>query len=354
MSDSSTEAEEKVDTGLPADTQASEKTEGAPNAESPPAKDDKQPADIASAVRNALDKASKEQSSGSDGGKDSVKSDSAQEADPKGKTEGTQTEGEEADLSDDEIKALNPKTQRRIRKLVQQTKDLTTELQNVKPAAEQLSGIRAFCDDAGLTKEDVNLVFNIARDFKKNPARALETLTPIMNDLMALVGEVLPKDLQERVDRGQITETDALEMSRLRSRQNLTTEQQKADAKRAAENQAKQETQTLANTVGKAVSDWEKRWQGSDPDYRVKHSRVKERIELEITKGILSGSLPKNAKEATEMAERIRKEVDEEFKKILPKKAPVQSVHGVQTSTGSKPVPKTSREAILGAIGRTA
>lgn len=355
-------ADEKIVPGDAGNSSADTNT-GAPPADSPPAekKDDNKSLGIADAVRAALDKG-KEQSSGS--GEDEGDGEGAGASDP---TDGEKPEeGDEGDddLTKEEFQALKPKTQRRIEKLARQNTALTTEVDQLRPKAQALEAFHTITRNANLNKEDVNTIFHIGGLMKNDPHKAWEVLKPIVAQLQQLVGEVLPKDLQDQVTGGKITPDAAKELSRLRSEKsvNASTQQQNTERQRQ-DNAARaaEASQNLQRDVGTAITKWENDWKASDPDYSLKSSRVNEAIELELNRAIIlakegkPNNLPTSVEQAVKMANEIKKRVEKEMRQFLPKRnTPLTHVTGNGVTNGSKPVPKNMNDVVrMAASGRT-
>ena len=351
MSDSSTD-EEKVAHGAEAEGSSSPEGKGENAADSPAAElnEDDNSTGSLDAIKGALG-IGKEQSSGSgdDEGDSEASADSSKAAE---KTPKAEEEEELGELTDEELNSYKPRTKRRIEGLLTQKKALEAELAEAMPAAERMRGLDQFVRDNGIAPDDVNSTFEILRLIHTDPLRAYEALTPVYRALAQMAGDVLPEDLKQQVDQGQTTEANARELARLRNATSFSESKTKAAREREAEESRTRETQQFANDAGKAVSDWETRWQANDPDYRHKVARVKDKIELEILRRQHQGNLPKNAREAVELAEKCKSEVDAEVKKLLPKKPAVKSLTGAGAANGSMPVASSSLEAMRQAIDR--
>lgn len=346
---------------LPGDAgNSSADTEGAPPADSPAAEkqDDKKPLDIADAVRAALSKG-EEQSSGSGEGEE-------EETDPsKPLAEGEKPkEGEEDDLGDlteEELKSYKPKTRRRFEKLDRENKAFTAEISQLKPQAEKFQAIETYARNANLNKDDINTGFEIMRLMKNDPVKAWDVLQPIVQALQALVGEILPKDLQAQVDAGQIPIERAKELSRLRAEKGVTTSTTAQQAERDKENraaEAKRNSDNLVATVSTAISKWESDWKASDPDYSLKQSRVSEAIELELSRATAlaregkANNLPRNVEEAVKMANEVKKRVEKEMRAYIPKRnQPINHITGNGVTNGSKPAARNMQEVVRLAVG---
>ena len=334
-----------------------ENNEGASTAGSPAAepKDDNKPKDIADAVRAAL-KPKEEQSSGSGEGEEDPAAKPADGDKPK--------EGEEEDLgelTEEELKEYKPKTRRRFEKLDRENKALTAEKAALEPKARGFEAIQNFATNANLSKDDVNTGFEVMRLMRNDPVKAYEVLTPIYQQLQALVGEVLPADLQQQVNEGKITAPHAKELSRLRATSGVNTQTQRQNEERAQQQrneEARQAGEKLQTDVGNAITKWDSDWKASDPDYSLKQSRVNEAIELELARATAlaregkPNKLPRSVEEAVKLANEVKKRVEKEMRALLPKKnTPITPVHGNGVSNGSKPAARDLQEAVRLAVG---
>lgn len=327
-------------------------SQGSNDAKSPAAEtqDDKKPANIADAVRAALD-SGKEQSSGSGEGEEKP----GTKPDPKAAKAGEGEEEELGELTEEELASLKGKTRRRLEQFAKRTKEVEGELAKLKPEADNFRKVQEFVNKARLTPEDVNTGMNIMALMKNDPVTAYEKLTPIYESLKALVGGVLPNDLQVQVTEGKITQAAAQELARLRASTGLTAqqrEQQAKDAEADGQRQQNDASEKLKDDVGNAITEWENRWKASDPDYSLKHARVSEAIELELHRRITAGTLPTNVKDAVKMANEIKAKVEKELLKFVPRKQATGAVPQVPGSTNnSKPVAKNIHDAVAQAVG---
>lgn len=282
------------------------------------------------------------------------KDESGEGSDPEGKKaakpegEGQKAEGEDElpdEVTEEELRRYKPKTRRRIEKLLDQVSSLSAEREQFKTSHEQLAGLHSYMRDAGLSTEEVNTGFDLMRLMKTDPVKAFETLKPYFDSLQQITGQVLPDDLRQQVATGQITEAHAAELSSLRSRDHLSRQASDRAAEAANRRTREQQVQTTVKEVAGAVSEWERQWSGSDPDYRKKSARVKEKIEL----AVMRDGMPKSKDAAVALAEKCRKAVEDELKPFLARRQEIKSTPEAG-SVSSTPKPTTMLEAVrLGA-----
>lgn len=257
-------------------------------------------------------------------------------------------EAEDDEFTEEERAQLSEKTQRRMKKLVGDVKTLQAENETFKPKAESFDRIVQFAQANQLNKADVDNTFQIAALVKNDPVKALEALTPIVDELRRITGNVVPDDLQKQIREGYITREHAAELARSRAQQQLQATQAEEARKREAEQKQRDEAQTGLNAAIQAADDWYAKQQSKDPDFELKRGRLAEKAELEAMRSMQKGKLL-TAQETVEVLDRIKREVDTEYRKLTPSRPAVTPVDG-NASAGSKPAPKTMLEAIEGAI----
>ncbi len=345
------------------------------SADSSTAEDADKPS-LLDAVSAALHR-EEEQPSGSKGDDEGAEDAAKAAAGDESKDEKT-AEAKDADLelSEEETKGTDPKA-RRIRNLVGKVKEAHDQVRTLTPVAERMARIDKFVEENGLSKENMNTLFEGAVKLKKggltdedfrtgvemmvavnnDPQRAFELLMPLMETLAALTGEVLSPELAEQVTAGQITEEAAREISRARAGRVIQTTQQTEAQKRAqAEQQqsAQAQLQKQGDAVATGITQWENQWKRSDPDYAIKSSLWRDKMDAYIAKVTLKQEpIPADAKAIVAIAEKLKKEVETTLMKIRPSKKPINPTpHGVGTSTGSKAAPFSLKEAIGQALNQ--
>ncbi|MEP3248046.1 MAG: hypothetical protein ABJN40_05995 [Sneathiella sp.] len=268
-----------------------------------------------------------------------IEEDKAAEAPSSLKENGEDAEGSAAKSDEDD----NPPFHEHPR-----WKELISERDTFKQSHHELIGLKNYMTNAGLSSQEVNVGFEVMRDIKSNPARALKTLMPYINQLEQITGVTLSPDIQERVNEGYLDEGSAKELARLRSQAQLATAASEQAVAHARQLQDSQQRATHADNVSSAVSDWEGKWSESDPDYKLKQPKVMEKIELQL----LKNGPPQTREEAVQMVEDCRRVVDAELALFRPPKNTVRNITG-GSSPKSTPEPTSLLEAMQQGLART-
>jgi hypothetical protein len=83
--------------------------------------------------------------------------------------------------------------------------------------AGRYKNVETFLEQVNITSEEAADVMVIAGLAKTNPVEAWKRVQPWVQTLLVAAGEVLPQDLQQRVDKNELTRDVALELSRTRA-----------------------------------------------------------------------------------------------------------------------------------------
>lgn len=253
------------------------------------------------------------------------------------------------EVTEEELKDQKPKTRKRIEQLLGKVRTLGSQVGDLSGKAQQYDQIDGYIKRNGLSRDDVNVGFEVMGMMKSDPVKALERLTPIVQQLQQLVGDVLPAELQERVRLGYISEADARSLNRSQRGEVLAREQTQRVQQQTTEQRETERVQGLVRDVSSTVSEWEKGKSSSDPDWHLKQGRVDQLVRLEV----YEKGYPKTAKEAVAMVNGIYDTVTKEIRKLGPRPQALTPVSGT-TSTQTAAAPKNMLEAIQAGLRKSA
>lgn len=267
--------------------------------------------------------------------------DAADAETPDSKAEEETSEDDET-LSEEALKQLSRRTRNSFNRLTSKIKAKDGEIESLKPKAEEFEKISRFVSQAGLTNEDVGFLLQVGALARSQPDKALEHLLPFVQQLQQQAGEVLPADLAERVRLGYITEQDARELSKARSREQLATKRADQSETQRREAEAASERQKTVDSTIAASEKWESTQASKDPDWHLKRNEVAEKVELAIYKEQTKRGDPKyfpNRDEIVKMSNAALDEINKRFKSRGPKPAEIIPVNpgGAPPRTTPKP-----------------
>lgn len=279
----------------------------------------------------------------------SAPSQASQDAkDPNAPPEGEEKEPE-GDPTDEEMARLHSATRRRMKKLLGERNAANdgksaaeSKVAELTPHAEVGRRVTDFIASSGMSGDEANLLLEIGKNMKQNPLKALEQLKPYYDALSRMAGDVLPGDLQEAVTKGEITAPYARQLARTRTEAAVTS--RRAETVEAESNQQRQVQQTQAHVqhVSGTISEWDRRQETSDPDWKLKQGRIGELFELDVRRN----GFPKTAEAAIEQVEKARTAVNADFARLMPRKQAVTMVNPTSAARAVPAKPKTALEAV--------
>lgn len=136
--------------------------------------------------------------------------------------------------------------------------------------ARRYQNVQSFIDQHGLQADEAAELLVIGGLMKTNPAEAWRRMKPAVQKVLMAAGEVLPDDLKERVQKGEISPQAALEVSRLRAQQS-STESMRAFEQQRQEQMRQQEVQTR---LQQTAASWEQDRRAKDPNFDAKYDAL--------------------------------------------------------------------------------
>lgn len=248
---------------------------------------------------------------------------------------------ESGDLTDEETGRLKRKTKKRIDDLLNERAAKDKTIEEIRPKADRFDQVTKFFIDSQMSRDEVNQLFDVARNLKLSPRKAYEQLTPIYRQLQTMFGDILPEDLQQQVARGQINAERARELTIARTDRDLATQQAAQLRQQQAADAEQRQQEAYVSDVKAKVTEWELAREKSDPDWKLKQPFVMEAIAAELSK---PGRKPPTAAEAIEIATAAVAKVDKNLKSFAPPRREVKPSPNA-SSTPSTPVPKSALEA---------
>lgn len=136
--------------------------------------------------------------------------------------------------------------------------------------ARRYQNVQSFIDQHGLQADEAAELLVIGGLMKTNPAEAWRRMKPAVQKVLMAAGEVLPDDLKERVQKGEISPQAALEVSRLRAQQS-STESMRAFEQQRQEQMRQREVQTR---LQQTAASWEQDRRAKDPNFDAKYDAL--------------------------------------------------------------------------------
>lgn len=267
--------------------------------------------------------------------------------------------GELGEVTEEELKSYKPQTRKRIESLLDDRQRLNERVGLLEPQAEQMETLQTFMKDKSLSAQDVSQYMVLGSLGKSDdPAdlrAALDQINIYKTALEGQLGEVLPEDLQTRVDEGLLDAEGAKEVALSRVNTERAGRQAEA-AQNTAQTVEQQTTQnaeaSAAAVINTTMSDWQHQKMATDPDFATKAPFLEDKIRSKVA---AAGGRVLDQSQALKIAEEAYSEVQAQVKAIAPAKVPeakkVLKSGGAPGNLTSQP--KTAHDAVLQALAKT-
>ncbi len=239
--------------------------------------------------------------------------------------------------AEETIRALRA-DRRKEREELKTLRPLQQEVESLRTKAGQFDELSTWVRSSGMAPEDVTQSLQISALMKSDPIKAVELVRPIWEELQRRAGVTLPEDLASQVQTGEISETAAAELSRLRRERELLAGRVDQSAQAEQERQQSENIATLQRNVVSAVGAAEAELSSKDVDF----DRKKPMIQQAVQALMMQEGVPQSADAAVAQYRKAVKSVNDNLSTILPKRPAVTQI---QNSSGGPQVPAATSAA---------
>lgn len=220
---------------------------------------------------------------------------------------------------------------------------LITERNSFKEDATRFQNVSRYLDENNLSSDEAaNALATFARA-KTDAAGAFAELKPWLQDLLVRAGEVLPDDLRARVEKGELSQETAGELSRERAKVNSHESRQSFEQQRTQRNA---ETSQAASLV-KTADTWEAERLAKDPNFKTKQPALMREVAfLQLQEG-----KPKNVEGVKDQLKRAYDAINKAFvpptaSPTTTKKPAIKPVTGGQVTGTVREEPKSTLDIV--------
>lgn len=235
---------------------------------------------------------------------------------------------DDTSFSEEELKHLSEKTQHRFRKLVELQKtaegratEIQQELEAVKPKVEQMDKLSGYMREHGIQEQHLDNALGLTAMINRGDPAAIPVLENLLGHLRQVTGDVLPPELQKRVDLGYLTEDDAKNLHKANLRANRVEEQSKQERERGEADRRHKDAETVTRTAAETADTWNAEQVKSDPEWNLKRDRVTEKMELEVHRRLRDQGpegFPRTPQAVRELLDKAKADVEKELKLFRP------------------------------------
>ncbi len=262
--------------------------------------------------------------------------------DGKDKVEGAADGAQPGDKAEADDSKLPFHNHPRWKEVIGQNKTLTDRVSTLEPDANEFGKIKNFMTEKNLTHEEVGEGFIIMAMLKNGDPRGLQKLDEYRDKLAEVLGEKIPKDIQDQIDSGAITEDAGKELSRTRAGKAKSDADLARVSEANTERDNKEAAERSANEFNSAVNGWAVEAKKTDPDFAKKEPAIARYAHALM----LERGHPTTRDEAVKLVKDAYKEVNETFAAALPQKEASRHVPIAPSNNGAKPAPKNLGDVV--------
>lgn len=215
-----------------------------------------------------------------------------------------------------------------------------------KPLAEAQQSIITHCQTHNITPDEFAYWMQVAALDKADPEKALQMLAPRFAQWQSFTGDLLPQDLQQAVDKGEMTLDFAKRLAAAEGKSKLTQQQAKQLEQRQLEAQQQQWVQAMQRELGS----WSETKRKTDVDFLPKADQSAPDGKWEMFLHRFASDV-KQANVATlqdlvGVAERSYAAVQASVSRFAPRQPASKVLRSNQSNGAQQAAPKTLDEAI--------
>lgn len=278
------------------------------------------------------------------------------------------TKSEEKTEKKDEVVEGKPVPYERFKEIIDEKNALKQKIESEYiPKAKNFDSIQSYCQNEGISPENFQKALQAQAILSKvenglaEPSEALKVLEPIIAALKGMTGDVLPQDLQAKVDAGKMELEDAKEFAQLRAKTKfgeagMKRQQQTMQQRQQQEFQAQCETAADQWDAGKRASDpdYKPKSKDSEPDGKFEMVRDKYLAMLNMTNSQGQYANPiKTPQQMSALMEKAYQAVDATFKGVFNKKPPTRKVLSSNGSSGTSTTDEPGDQSMAAFIAKS-
>jgi len=215
------------------------------------------------------------------------------------------------------------------------------KLKAAETDAQRYRNVETFIGEQGLSGDEAAELLQIGGLIKTNPVEAWKRVLPTIQQLAIAAGEVLPDDLRQRVQAGEVSREVAMDLSRQRAANQSLTARQEWERNNSQQRQVVE----LQQQIGSTVTSWESERRARDPNFEAKLPAIEREVAwLQSKEG-----KPRDPQGVRDQLQRAYTEVSAKFAAptpAAPKRATQRPVTGGQVNGNVRPEPASTLDII--------
>ncbi len=227
--------------------------------------------------------------------------------------------------------------------------EMIRERDSYREDAENFRSIATFMEVNNLSGDEANAALEVAAAVSRGDVKlALQLLTPTFERLQLMAGEILPSDIAEQVENGELSEAAARRLVQAQAEAERTKhlqERQRFAHERQQQTAQHQQVVAQQHQIMSAVGEWEANLAASDPDFATKKDFLLREIRVRNME-----TPARTPQEALAIANEAYQFVTQQLRGLRPQKPEVKPAPKSELSApGARPVAKSLRDIVRNA-----
>ncbi len=252
----------------------------------------------------------------------------------------------------DEAEDKGPVPYARFAEVNQTKTTLEQRVAKMEPQVKAYEETATFCRENNISVDEYRNGVQLIALIKNDPQKALEQLNPLITHLKQFSGEILPPDLQQAVDNGEMSLVYAKRLVSAEAKQRFGGERLAQTQAQIAERQQTEYLNSLANTTQAWVTDKRQH----DPDFQPKAKPTDANGKFEIFmldfQSRISPQTVRGPADLVKLAEEAYASASATAARFSPSINGHRSIRSSRSTAASPKSPKTLAEAVAQAAAK--
>lgn len=162
----------------------------------------------------------------------------------------------------------------RFQEVLGKVKAAEAKVAELEPAAQSYRNVERFLADSSMSPDEAASGLQIMALAKSNPVEAWNQIKPWVQELATAAGVIVPQNLQQRVQAGELAPETARELAAAQARATAADQQRQMDVER----QQRQQQESARQALVQSVESWETERRLRDPNFAAKYDALQREV----------------------------------------------------------------------------
>lgn len=235
----------------------------------------------------------------------------------------------------------------RFQQLLGEKNQYKQQVEDLQPKVQDYENIQAYLRENNLGAQDAAQALEVAALIQSDPGKAFEAMKPIFERVAREAGYLPPKELNERVQKGELTREQAMQLSRQEAERRNRESQLSRREQQLQQQEAMAQQQQVIQAANQVVQSWEQQVRQRDPDF----DRKTDLLEARLTQLTSQNGPPRSAQEAQQRLDAAYEWANGKVQSVQPQRKATQPSPTRRPSKAMNHRPKDLNDIFNNIIG---